>query len=142
MSTPTAAPCIDCRTTGGSRPKNQSRPRRTQGYCAACYQRHIRNRDIALRPAVGGWTQEPHPAIPTGLITPQMIGITADEIAERCADAAYDLKLTESAALYRGLDWRDRHPEQFQPEALAALYPDPAGLAFSAWVENAERRAA
>lgn len=33
----TAAPCIDCKTTGGFVPKRQSRPGRTRGRCLKCH---------------------------------------------------------------------------------------------------------
>lgn len=78
MTTPTAAPCLDCRTKGGIRPKNQIRPRRTQGYCATCYQRHWRAGDIDFGPQHGGWANHaapPHPEVPTGIVTIAMLGI-------------------------------------------------------------------
>ena len=175
MTTPTAAPCADCGTTGGYLPKTQSRPWRSRGLCRRCYDRHASHGTVATfdkAPRLAAfvthkcaWCWEEfidYPSVQRRYCShrchveaqrdytpdlPAMIAakartITAREIAERCADAAYELKLTESAALYRGLAWREAHPEQFRPEAMAALYPDPAGLALSAWAEDAERRAA
>jgi len=97
-----------------------------------CSRRCYHNAEHATRPLV----------MPTGIITPAMLGITAREIAARCEAAALELaESTEDALIYAEY-WRVRRPEQFTPAAVAALYPDPAGLACSAWADEAAQRAA
>lgn len=105
-----------------------------RGYCKRHYShRHQHGEfDIELE----------HPRKIVGRITLASRGITASAIAARCADAALDLAESAEDALIRGDDWRMRHPEKFTPAAIAALYPDPAGLASSAWTEDAARVAA
>jgi hypothetical protein len=40
MTTPPAAPCVECGSTGGYIPKDQNRPLRRRGLCSRCYDHH------------------------------------------------------------------------------------------------------
>lgn len=75
METPTAAPCRSCDTTAGYFAGNVSRPWRGRGLCHRCYNRLYYHDALAPYPLGGGSRGWDGPTIPTGLVTPAMIGI-------------------------------------------------------------------
>lgn len=76
-----------------------------------------------------------HPAPLPAVITPQMLGITPRQIADRCRTAREQLWADEGLAALRGAAWRQAHPEQFDSDHLRTLFGGEPVHAF--WREDA-----
>jgi hypothetical protein len=139
MTTTTAAPCRRCQTTGGAIDKRNGRPTRRRRMCAACYRYEDYHGHIAQYTTTSG---DPTPDnLPTGVVTPSMLGITPGEIEER--RLAAEVLLTDAVAdgLTSGWLWGRRHPEQFGTANLRRIFGDDLAASFWAGSATAERAA-
>lgn len=115
-----AKPCRTCGTTGGFVPTGSHRPRRSRGQCDRCYLHGDPDDEPINLPA---------------LIFSIERSMNRHEIAARRAAAAAKADACDRICERTGHRWRERHPEQFTPENLAAIFPHAGGLAVAVWHE-------
>lgn len=135
VTTPTAAPCLRCNTTGGTTPSKYGIARRRQGYCDRCYERLHRGGALTVRPAHGGWHYHQRKALPA-IVTPAMLGIKPGQPATDPGLHPEQVLAIGNTNARRALAWLTAHTGIEETQALARVVWMPAQL------DTAARKAA
>jgi len=113
-TTPTARPCVACGTLGGYiRVGKRVTPDRTRGLCNACKQRERTSGAYWDRPLSARHGPISRLIIPTGIVTPAMLGITPGQPALTLTTWPLDLlcaRLDRPHWETVAWNWRPRDP--------------------------------